>query len=260
MHRIRIIPVKPILMPTMKNYLNQGSANLLELVTPTCALVVCSTRNLHSTRPFYTSANRTLNFPGVIAQKIRSTMSFFNPNKYRLKATGSFLYEEIADTIDYNLFYKEFSMPDTFYSWFVITELHVWMLMVRCMSEGVDGQIVRNSIVQAMWDDVNQRTKKLETADTKVIASVVRKQVQLLSEQFNACIIAYDEGITGDDKVLAAALWRRFLQSEGNDPVKLEQLVHYVRKQVYILDKITWSELITKRSITWQGLDLLQPN
>ena len=54
----------------------------------------------------------------------------------------------------------------------------------------------------------------------------------LLSEQFNACIIAYDEGITGDDKILAAALWRRFLQSEGNDPEKLEKLVHYVRKQV----------------------------
>ena len=52
-------------------------------------------------------------------------------------------------------------MPDTFYSWFVITELHVWMLMVRCMAEGPDGQVLRNCIVQSMWNDVNQRTKQL---------------------------------------------------------------------------------------------------
>lgn len=52
-------------------------------------------------------------------------------------------------------------MPDTFFSWFLITELHVWMLMVRFMAEGKYGKIARNILVEAMWDDIEIRTKKL---------------------------------------------------------------------------------------------------
>lgn len=62
----------------------------------------------------------------------------------------------------------------------------------------------------------------------------VKKQMKELVGQFNACIIAYDEGLTGDDRILADAIWRRFFHSEGNDPEKVEKLVHYVRKQVNI--------------------------
>lgn len=55
----------------------------------------------------------------------------------------------------------EFKMPDTFNSWFLVTELHVWLLMVRCMAEGADGLIVRNQIVKSMWEDCTQRGKQL---------------------------------------------------------------------------------------------------
>lgn len=53
-----------------------------------------------------------------------------------------------------------------------------------------------------------------------------------LSAQFNFYVICYDEGLTGDDKILASAVWRRFFNSEGNNPEKIEKLVHYIRKQV----------------------------
>lgn len=53
------------------------------------------------------------------------------------------------------------SMPDTFHSWFVIRNLHVWMLMARLMQEGDDGRLVRNALVEAMWDDVDFRSKNL---------------------------------------------------------------------------------------------------
>lgn len=52
-------------------------------------------------------------------------------------------------------------MPDTFFSWFLVTELHVWMLMVRYMAEGKDGKTVRNNLVEAMWNDVDNRINKL---------------------------------------------------------------------------------------------------
>lgn len=52
-------------------------------------------------------------------------------------------------------------MPDTFNSWFLVTELHVWMLMVKAMEIGGDGRLIRNFIVEAMWEDVSTKGKML---------------------------------------------------------------------------------------------------
>lgn len=52
-------------------------------------------------------------------------------------------------------------MTDTLFSWFLVTELHVWMMMVRYMAEGKSGELIRNNIVAAMWEDTNARIEKL---------------------------------------------------------------------------------------------------
>lgn len=69
------------------------------------------------------------------------------------------------DNVDHFEFFKELKLPDTFYSWFVITELHIWMLSARAMAEGDDGRLLRNSLIEALWGDVQQRTKKLGVSD-----------------------------------------------------------------------------------------------
>lgn len=65
------------------------------------------------------------------------------------------------DRLDYAAVFEEFALPDTFYSWFVVTELHIWMLSTRAMAEGNDGNILRNAIVECLWTDVVQRIKAL---------------------------------------------------------------------------------------------------
>lgn len=83
----------------------------------------------------------------------------------RLKVTSHLLYESVADKINYVAFFRHFNLPNTFNSWFLVTELHVWLLMMRSMAEGSeageDGRFLRNCIVEAMWGDVNTRAKKL---------------------------------------------------------------------------------------------------
>lgn len=49
-------------------------------------------------------------------------------------------------------------MPDTFYSWFLVLELHVWIVLVRLMAESEEGRLVRNTIIEAMWNDVNKKS------------------------------------------------------------------------------------------------------
>jgi hypothetical protein len=57
-------------------------------------------------------------------------------------------------------------MPDTFHSWFVVTALHVHLLMARLMVEGEEGRIVRNAVVEAMWSDVEFKSKLLGVITT----------------------------------------------------------------------------------------------
>lgn len=164
------------------------------------------------------------------------------------------LYENIADGINYSQFFGEFGMKDAFNSWFLVTELHVWLLACRVMQEGSnnneDGRFLRNCIVETMWSDVQTRSKKLGSDNP----SFTRKQVTILSEQFQASLISYDEGLSFDDKALASALWRRFFEAECDDFVKLEALVKYVRRTSQMLDNLDRQQLVSNPKIEWLPL------
>ncbi|XP_017493113.1 PREDICTED: ubiquinol-cytochrome-c reductase complex assembly factor 1 isoform X1 [Rhagoletis zephyria] len=180
----------------------------------------------------------------------------FSPNtKTRLRVSSHLLYESVADKINYLNFFKAFDMPNTFNSWFLVTELHVWMLLVRAMAEGSesgeDGRFLRNCIVEVMWGDVNARAKKLGTHNP----SKTREQIEILSEQFQAALIAYDEGIMSDDRVLAGALWRRFFAMNCDDIIKIERLVKYVREQTVLLDQLQREDFLQKPKIAWADLE-----
>lgn len=127
--------------------------------------------------------------------------------------------------------------------------------MTRLMGEGSesgeDGRFLRNCIVESMWTDVQTRAKKLSLDNP----SASRAQVQILSEQFQATLINYDEGMTSDDKYLANALWRRFFDMQCEDFTKLEKLVKYVRKSTKLLDSLTRDELLQKPKIEWPKLN-----
>jgi cytochrome b pre-mRNA-processing protein 3 len=113
-----------------------------------------------------------------------------------------------------------------------------------------DGRFMRNCIVEAMWTDVQSRSKKLGSDNP----SFTRKQVSILSEQFQASLIAYDEGLCFDDIVLANALWRRFLSAECDDFQKLELLVKYVRRTSHYLDGLNRDQLLSDQRIQWLPL------
>lgn len=183
---------------------------------------------------------------GVI-RKITRRLGVMDHSKAILKRAGYLLYESAADRVDHQKFFEEFQMPDTLNSWFLITELHVWMLMVRAMAADKEGRYVRNFIVEAMWNDVSARAKKLGAANP----GLTKEQISEMCEQFQAAIIGYDEGLLMDDKVLAGAVWRRFFEKNCNNPEAVECIVKYIRKQIKLLDEIGINDLILKPDITW---------
>jgi len=178
--------------------------------------------------------------------------------KAKLKASGYILETHCSQAIDVKEFMEAFDMPDTFYSWFLITELHIWLMGARLMQEGDAGRMVRNSMVEALWADCENRAKAIGD----LAASLRSKYIAEISEQFQASLFVYDEGIVGNDIQLANALWRRFFLSmrdvdEGSeegklpDPEKLELLVRYVRRTASYLDSKDAMEIIVKQQISW---------
>jgi len=178
--------------------------------------------------------------------------------KSKLKASGYILLTHCAQNTNLIQFFKTFNMPDTFYSWFLVTELHVWLLGARVMIDGDSGRLVRNSIVEALWQDCDNRAKSI---GTPLAASVRNKKIGAIAEEFQAALFVYDEGLLGDDIQLANALWRRFFLSmnedeEGQlaDPEKLEILVNYVRRVANYLDQMDSVDLIVSNKINWPPL------
>ncbi|CRL08722.1 CLUMA_CG021279, isoform A [Clunio marinus] len=167
-----------------------------------------------------------------IFQKI---LGRFENSKTKLRVSGTLLYENVANTIDYKKFLEEYGLSDTFYGWFLITELHCWLLLTRVMQEGSesgqDGRFLRNCLVEAMWADVQTRAKKLSVDNP----SANRRQISELAEQFQAALIIYDEGLMSNDIILANALWRRFFNLKCDDYTKLEKLVMYCQNILKML-------------------------
>ncbi|XP_034102512.1 ubiquinol-cytochrome-c reductase complex assembly factor 1 [Drosophila albomicans] len=212
---------------------------------------LCSTGVVDKT----TKQQTTTAEDGSILKRVLTKVGFAPNTKARLKVTSHLLYESVADKINYVAFFRDFQLPNTFNSWFLVTELHVWLLLMRSMAEGSetgeDGRFLRNCIVEAMWGDVNTRAKKLGANNP----SRTRQQIETLSEQFQAALIAYDEGIMSDDRVLACALWRRFFEMECDNYAQIERLVKYVRMQTVMLDSLTREQFIVKPKIAWHDLD-----
>lgn len=144
---------------------------------------------------YYFKCNSPIQFKSLNVNKTRnisktSTLLFLESDEeikhfclfyfQRLKLSGYFLYECIPEQVDYVGWFSKCHLPDTFSSWFYVTELHVWLLMVRCMAEDValepsqkekyvrgDGYFIRNCIVEALWADVGNRIKLLEVRNER---------------------------------------------------------------------------------------------
>jgi len=176
--------------------------------------------------------------------------------KSKLRASGYVLLTQCTMLTELEAFFSTFSMPDTFYSWFLVTELHVWMLGARVMREGQYGRVVRNHLVEALWQDCDLRAKSIGSMSTSSRTASIRD----MAEEFHAALFVYDEGLVGSDMQLAGALSRRFFRSmpdrEGQivDPVQVEQLVEYVRRAMHYLDSLDGAEIIVQCKVQWPKL------
>ncbi len=72
-------------------------------------------------------------------------------------------------------------------------------------------------------------------------------------------LLIYDDGLLGDDRRLANAVWRRFLDArQPPDAARLESAVDYVRRTLAALDRVDVVTLVSggdgRTGIRWLPL------
>ncbi|XP_014770614.1 ubiquinol-cytochrome-c reductase complex assembly factor 1 [Octopus bimaculoides] len=151
--------------------------------------------------------------------------------KYRLARSSYSMYMCSTEIPDYIEMIHDFQLEDTYLSWFLLSELHVWLILVRLSQAQLEGEFVRKNFVKAFWTDVKKRTSKVGGG-----ISQNQEAMHELVFHFNAALFSYDEGLMSSDTLLASALWRNLFASKYTEPQNLELAVQYVRKQVKHLE------------------------
>ncbi|XP_003743327.1 ubiquinol-cytochrome-c reductase complex assembly factor 1 [Galendromus occidentalis] len=188
-------------------------------------------------------------------QRVKDSFQWTFVHSSQAERGGDALYEAAVDKVDHALWFKRFALPDTFVSWFAITELHAWMCAQRVMDDGFSrrGQGARDNLIKNMWTDCETRMKKLGPMASK------KRQDGLfeLADHFKLMMFVYDEGLNKDDQLLAAALWRGLFHRDEKftEFHHLRTLVHYVRSNVDHLDKVPIGKLYEFDGFTWKPLE-----
>ena len=52
-------------------------------------------------------------------------------------------------------------LQDSMHSWFLVAQLHVWLLMVRLKREGPDGEFLIKKLMETFWQDAKLRSREL---------------------------------------------------------------------------------------------------
>jgi len=191
------------------------------------------------------SQNRHISILSRVKTKLKASIS----DSTKVRIAGNLVYEQLVDELDYKSFFQRFELPDTFQSWFIFIQLHMWMVMVRTIPER-HGREFRNTLVDSMWNDVEIRMGELD----KMKSSLKKKYLKELVAQFQAALVAYDEGLLSDDTVLAAAAWRTIFACKNVDPELLENIVLYIRRQLAYLDSELSENIILNGSISFLPL------
>ena len=198
------------------------------------------------------------NLPVPVKSYLNSFKEFFGlQGGYRyqqhIMARSSInLYLCIQKQIDYDKFFEVCKARDVFFSFCLVTFLHVWLVSVRLADEGRSGKFVRNKLIEAMYNDISERMKKLGPINM----DIKKQSAEDLTGFFQASLFGYDEGILSNDLILASSIWRHLLEMrEIEDYSVLNKLCDYVRKNIHHLDKLQEIDLLKTGIITFIPLE-----
>ncbi|KAF9341818.1 Protein cbp3, mitochondrial [Linnemannia elongata] len=184
-------------------------------------------------------------FYGGFLRSLAKVTGHYTVSQTAMRSTHNF-YEICAQQLqDKRSFWIDTcGLPDNFQTWFSITHLHVWLLMVRIRAED-HGKVFQQQLVNHFFHDIEDRMRyNHKISSGRIISTYMHDFLA----QFHGGVLAYDEGMCKDDPIMAAALWRNLFTSSGN-PAQIAILVDYVRKELHNLDTMSSDDFLESRNL-----------
>ncbi|KAJ1348800.1 hypothetical protein KIN20_004194 [Parelaphostrongylus tenuis] len=174
--------------------------------------------------------------------------------KTLLDSASTQLYYDCANKYDYEKLCEALGLPDYMSSWYKLTLLHCWMVLMR-MHISLDGYAylrLKRSMLSAMWFDVDSRLKIVgaELKQTLTTKSDILNMHGLHLQTF----LEYDEGFLANDRLLAAALWRCLYLSRAFDPIHVLSAIVYIRSTLAWLDTIDIDDIMVNGIKEWKQI------
>ena len=140
------------------------------------------------------------------------------------------LYERAVAQARQPPFYTSLGVPDSLDGRFDMVALHVFLLLRRLKRDGGAGARLAQRLFDLMFHDMDESLRELGVGDLGV-----GRRVKVMAKALYGRIAAYEAGLAGDDRVLAAALARNLFGTASAREDQLAALCAYLRREAAAL-------------------------
>ncbi|HLI13733.1 MAG TPA: ubiquinol-cytochrome C chaperone family protein [Alphaproteobacteria bacterium] len=168
-------------------------------------------------------------------------LSLFSKSRGEAEA-GRALYEAAVEQARQPVFYARLGVPDSLDGRFDMVALHVFLLLHRLKTEGPPGARLAQSLFDTMFQDMDQSLREMGVGDLGV-----GRRVKAMATGLYGRIAAYEAGLAGDDRVLAAALERNLFGTMPAGRGALASICAYMRQAAAALAARPLGDLQTGR-------------
>ncbi|VBB27955.1 unnamed protein product [Acanthocheilonema viteae] len=169
-----------------------------------------------------------------------------------LNHSAAQLYFDCANRFPYLKLCTALCLPDYLSTWYKLTLMHTWMLLVRLQSvlEAAAYIRLRNSVIEIMFGDIDKRLRVVSEELHEMLYH--KNDKRRMSGLYVQTFLEYDEGFLSDDTALAGALWRNLYMQRSVDPIHLNRAVYYVRGTMAYLDSLSLEEILLQGIKNWK--------
>lgn len=154
--------------------------------------------------------------------------SLFHRNRYRVQAHAT--YVSIVERAREPDFFLRLEVPDTLDGRFETIALHMFLVLNRLKAEHDATADFAQALFDAMFADLDRSLREMGATDIGV-----GRRVKDMAKALYGRIKAYDDGLAGDDAVLADALKRNLYGTVQPKAETVAAMARYLRAQASAL-------------------------
>lgn len=143
----------------------------------------------------------------AIVKGLAKLMGYNSLTSTSIRVTSD-LYDRCAERahVERNFWYGDCALPETYQSWFQITNLHVYLLLTRFRAfDKAAYKTYSQELINHFFIDAESRMRDRFGVQT---SRLVKGYMRDMHMQHRGSVLGYDEGLATGDAMLAQALWR----------------------------------------------------